>query len=267
MAIFKLILSYTLKYWKLAIGIIVILIIGYIGYGCGAKSRNNEISVLATQVAQNEKTIEIKNGLYATAIVQMDGLTKLLDTKQAEVAELKKQIDDSQTQLLTTQQLVIVWKKAYESALNVHQTPAGPSPDDPKIVRKRVDFEKDFGPIAVNGFTLTDPPYGFISIKQMRPLKLTVAVARNKNGTWNSFVTSSEPTMSVDVVLAGVDTGVLAQTWKQKIWLDIGTDFIGEKRISAGLSYHFDRISLGAQCSVMSNGNGCGLTLGFRLFK
>lgn len=254
------------KFWFVVPIFLGVGVVGYGGYSCGAKSRDAEVSALAVQVASNEKTTEIQKGLYATAIVQLDGLNKLLDTSQAQNAALKKQLADSGAQLLTTQQLVVQWKKAYEGAVSATQTSV-PSTTDPTVTRKRVDFTKDFGPILISGFTLTDPPEGQVSVKQTRALKLTVAVARNPNGTWSSYVTSSDPDVTVDVGLAGVDPGVLDLGWKQKIWLDLGADFVGGHRVSAGASYHFDRFSVGASCSVWDGDHGCGVNLGFRPFK
>jgi hypothetical protein len=234
--------------------------VGYIFYGCGARSRDDEVAEIATRLAANETTLEIQRGLYATKIVEMGDLTKLLDDTRDEVKALKKQIDASQAQLLTTQQLVVKWKKAFEGAVNAHQS-------EPEPGRKRVDFEKGFGPIGVTGFTLTDPAEGFVSVQQLRPLKLVVAVARNRDGTWASYVTSSEPDMAVDVTLGGVDVGVLSLGWRQRIWIDAGVDFVAGRRVSLGASYRFDRVSLGAACSVWEDGQGCGLTAGFRPFK
>jgi len=38
-------------------------------------------------------------------------------------------------------------------------------------------------------------------------------------------------------------------------------------RVGLGLSYHFDRVSVGASCSAWDGGHGCGVVLGYRLFK
>jgi hypothetical protein len=255
------------QYWLAALAIVGMLAIGYVGYGCGQHSRDGEVSDLTTKLAENEKTVEIQNGVYATTMVSMKGLQVLLDTTQTQNAALKKQLTESQGQLLTTQQLVVQWKQAYQGALTAKQTPAGPSTTDPGVTRERVDFTKSFGPLDVSGYTLTSPPEGFITVKQDQPLKLTVAVARDKDGTWNSYVTSSDPTVSVAVTLGGVDLGILDPSWYQKIWATGGVDFLMGERASVGLSYQMDRVSVGADCSAWTGGHGCGLTVGYRLFK
>ncbi len=241
------------------------------GYSCGKKSQQAAIASLATELAQSEKTVEIKQGLYATTIIQMNGLTGLLDTSKAEVAALKKQLDDSQAQLLTTQQLAITWKKAYEGAVAATQTDSGGKPPDGTDPvapgRLRVDFTKDFGPITASGYTLTNPPEGYLKLEQVRPLVLGVSVAKNKDGTWSTYVTSSDPNMDVKVNLGVVDVGVTDPTWKQRIWADLGVGFLGGQNAMAGLSYHFDRWSLGAACTIAPGSQGCGLTMGYRLFQ
>lgn len=257
------------KYWAIALVLAGVLAIGYVGYGCGQRSRANEVSDLTTKLAESEKTNQIKDDLYATTILELDDTKKILDTSRTEVATLKKTLDDMQAQLLTTQQVAVKWKNAYEAELSAHQSDggSGSGSDGNPVERKRVDFSGDLGPIHAEGHTLTDPAEAHLKLSQIRPLILTVSVARNQDGKWQSFVTSSEPNMSVDVNLAAVDPGVISPTWKQRIWLTGGVDFLMGERASLGLSYQFDRVSLGADCSAWVNGHGCGLTVGYRLFK
>lgn len=254
------------KYWAIILVVAGVLAIGYVGYGCGQRSRDSEVSALSTKLAESEKTVEIRDDLYATTILELDDTKKLLDTSRTEVQTLKKQLDDTAAQLLTTQELVVKWKKAYEAALNATQTDV-PSADPGGPTRKRIDFQGDLGPIHAEGYTLTDPAEAHLKLDQVRPVLLTVSVARNPDGKWQSYVTSSEPNMEVGVRLAGVDPGVISPTWRERIWLTGGVDFLMGQRASLGLSYQFDRLSLGGSCSAWSEGQGCGLTVGYRLFK
>ncbi len=247
------------------LGIVAPLLL--VGYECGKRSQTGAIADLTTKLAENEKTVEIKDGLYATKVVELKGLTKLLEGSSSEITALKKQLSDSNAQLLTTQQLVVTWKKAYQGALASTQTTIPPDNGANPTERKRVDFSGDLGPIHASGHTLTDPPETDLTIQQIRPLKLTVAVAKNKDGTWSSYVTSSEPDVGVDVTLAGVDQKIIDPTWKQRIWLDFDGSFLGGFSSRAGLSYHFDRWSIGPSCSVWKGGAACGASVGIRLFE
>lgn len=241
---------------------------GRVMYGCGSRSRDGQVQDLASRLAQSETTVRLKDGLYATKLVEVSNLTSLIDSSKDEDRALLEQLDASKSELLTTQQVAVKWKAAYEGTLDTHQTDSGPSPTVPGVTRKRVDFQRDFGPIAVSGYTLTDPGEGQVSVRQTRPLVLTVSVARDPSGKWSSLVTSSEPTMEVGVTLGGVDLGVLpTPSWYQRVWLDVSADVLGDPAASLGLSYRGDRWSIGASCFASSAARGCGLTGGVRLFK
>jgi len=238
-------------------------------YDCGKKSASNEIADLSTKLAESEHTIEIGSDTFATTIVENSHLKDLLSQTLQAKQNLMKILDETQAQLLTTQQVAVKWKNAYEAELSAHQGDggSGQGSDGQPTERKRVDFAGDLGPIHAAGYTLTDPAEAHLKLDQLRPLILSVSVARNRDGKWQSYVTSSEPNMTVDVNLAGVDPGVVAPSWKQRIWAEGGIGFLVGQEAHLGLSYHLDRYSLGAYCSVFNGGDACGVSVGFRLFK
>lgn len=237
-------------------------------YGCGARSREAEVADLSQRLAQSESTIRLKDGLYATKLVEASDLSSLIDKRDSEKRDLLDQLEKSKSRLLSTQQVVVKWRTPIGGPVDAAQTTAGPSESDPRAVRKRVDFHRDFGPIAVTGHTLTDPAEGEVSVRQTRPLVLTVNVARDPAGNWSSLVTSSEPSIDVGVTLGGVDVGILPRpSWYQRIWLDVSADALGDPAVSLGLSYRGDRFSIGASCFGSMDSRGCGLTGGIRLFK
>lgn len=245
------------------LGVVVISAVAgafLVGRGCGASSAQKQIADLSSQLATTEKTVEVDKGVYATEVEQMSSLESLLTGDSSEIKALKQQLSQTQADLLSTQQIVVQWKNAYEGELAANQSLQGK--------RERVDFSGKLGPIAAVGYTLTDPAEAHLSLRQVDPLTLTVSVARQKDGKWSSYVTSSDPNIDVKVNLAAVDPGVLAPTWKQRIWLNSGVDFLGGRSASLGVSYHFDRWSLGVSCSVWDPIDfGCGVTAGFQLFK
>lgn len=251
-----------LRYLKIAGVVICIAAVIAVGYFIGRNTKKTEMAFLVTQLAQNEKTAEIDKNLYATKVIEAANLDVLLNIKSAEVILLKKQIDDSKADLLTTQQISLKWKKSYESALAANQETIPPTATTPE--RKKITFSGVLGPIEATGYTITDPAEAFISLKQKNPLILTVAVARNIDGTWSTYVTSSDDNIQADVKLAGVDTGAIAPKWRQRIWLTSGVNVIGDKSAYVGMSYQWDRFTAGIHCSTGAN---CGFDLGFRVFK
>lgn len=252
-----------LKY--VGFGILLVIVVA-IGFKLGSRSRDADVADLSLQLAKSQETLEIANGLYVRQTAELKNAGVILDASRTEVKLLKEHLKKSGAELLTAQQLTLKWKKAYEAEVAAHQTEE-PGPDG-SSPRKRVDFEGRLGPIQVTGHTLTDPPVAHLKLEQVIPLKLTVAVAQNKDGTWSSFVTSSDENVDVKVDLAGVSPLILSQKWYQRIWFDLGAAAIGDPAGFVGLSYRGDRYSIGAMCTISSGPtSGCGATVGARIFK
>ena len=250
--------------WPIGVTLLLAMLL-FGGYRCGQSSRDDEVGGLLVKLTQTQKTSEIKEGLYATSLVQMGDLNRLLTEKDVEVARLKKTIDDTKALVLTTERVEVRWKQAYSAPTEATQVPV-PAPTT-GLIRQRVDFRHDFGPFLVSGYTLTDPPEGNVTVTQGRPLDLTLAVARNRDGTWSSLVTSSEPGMAVNVTLGGVDPGILKPRWYQRLWATTSVSALPDPGASLGLEYRGDRVSLGPQCQAWSGGWGCGLSFGLRIFN
>lgn len=257
----------NLKYLGYLFAVVAVLMIGFkVGDWWRMRKTANQISELATTLQKTTETLEITTGLYSKQSFAYQDLAKYLEAKTSEMVALKKQLDDSKASLLTANQLTLKWKRAYEAVLAANQTDAPPV--DGGSSRKRVDFEGKLGPIHATGHTLTDPPEAFLKLEQTDPLKLTVAVAQNKDKTWSTFVTSSDPNVNVTVDLAGVNPLVISPKWYQRIWLDVGAAAIGDPAGYLGASWRGDRYSAGALCYASGGSmNGCGATLGVRLFK
>lgn len=258
--------------WKWIIAAIVgaAFIAGVLGFMLGRRGADDEVSDLTTRLAQAEQTVEIAKNLYAEKVAEIENLSSLLrdvsDASSTAIEELVKKIEAADQRVLTLQKNVVYWKTAYEGAVEASQ---GEQPSDDPVdpSRKRVDFRKDFGYIGVTGHTLTDPPEGYVKVEQLRPLRLTVAVTKNKDGTWSSYVASSEDNVAVDLGLSALDLSVTKPKWYQRLWVESGAVFLGEPSASIGLSYRGDRFSVGPQCALSAQGGGCGISVGARIFK
>lgn len=244
-------------------------------YRCGRQSRDGEVADILTKLASSEKTVEVQKNLYAVKtheIADLQGVIKNLrddlelsgDSYAETIRSLLEQIEKAKQRILNLEVLVVQWKKAYEGAVDASQTEVPTEPGVPP--RIRVDFRKDFGAIGVMGHTLTSPPEGFVRVEQLRPWKLTIAVVKNKDGTWSTYVASSDENLAVDIALSGIDPAALKPRWYQRLWLEGGVNPFGDVSASLGLSYRQDRWSLGLSCSF-NDSIGCGPTFGYRLFK
>ena len=205
----------------------------------------SEVTELQNTIATQSKTIEVKEGLYSKLAVQSKDLSALLDKKDEQIKLLQKDLKKNGEDLLTANSLVLTWKRAYLATVAGHQTDIPPTPGTEGVVRKRVDFEKDFGYIGAFGFTLTDPPEATIQVQQNRPLKLTVTVSQNDKGAWSSRTTSSEENVQVDITLAAVNPYMLEPKWYENIGisaeLGAGTGFLA----GVGATYKIGKFEVG----------------------
>jgi len=202
------------QYGILAIiaGLLVVVVWGAVGKW----QTDKELARLRNEAASKDQTIEIQKGLYTKLVIESDNIKSLLDSKDLQIKELLGQVKKNDEDLLTANQLVVQWKKAYEGLATANQTHVEPTqPGQPG--RDRVSFNKDFGMIGVKGYTLTNPAEAWVSVNQLKPLKITVAVTEDKNHQWHSYATSSDENTAVDIALSGVNPYILEPKWYEKV--------------------------------------------------
>lgn len=212
------------------------------------RSAERRFSELRDQIAMADKSIEVYKGLYTRLTREVDDLQDLLDSRDVQLAELKKRLEKAEHEILTVNTLVIKWKTAYEGVVKATQID--------ETGRKRVDFENDFGYIGVEGYTLTDPPFAWVKIQQNRPLKVSMAISQDKNRRWHTYATSSEENVSVEIELTAVDPWVLKPKWYEKIGLETNVGG-GESGLilGTGLTYNTGQFKLGPM-AWMTVGSG-----------
>lgn len=238
----------------------------FLGKGCGERRSAADLAAANQKLATAEETIKIKDGLFAEKLNEIKGLKTILNSKELDITNLREQLAKTKEELLTIQRVAIKWRDLYNE-LVANQTE---EPGEGETVRKRVDFQGELGPFQATGHTLTDPPEAFLNLHQLRPLHLSIAVAQGKDGKWNTYVSTDDPDVEVDVALAGVDPLILRPSWKERIRVDLQALPLGTPAVGYGVSYEFDRWSLGIGCvsSFGDNvGTGCGVNLGLKPFR
>lgn len=235
------------------------LIVGALIIHFQIASYQRRISDLQNQIAQKDKTIELNNGTFEKLTQTNGDLKSFLDENDKQLKELKKQLDQKNAEVLSVTQTSIKWKKAYESFASASQTEVKTDDQAGKKeerIREKVDFSKNFGIISVNGYTLTDPPEAYVKVQQERPLKLTLTVSQNSDGTWTSYATSSDENTQIDIGLSAVNPYSFSPRWYEKIGISggisIGTDLSGLGLLSSlSLSYRLQKFSLGPKIDVL----------------
>lgn len=199
------------------LGVIALLLVAVVWGSVGKWQNDKEMARLRNEVALRDTTIEVQKGVYTKLAVETGDLRKLLDSKDEQIKGLVAQLKQTKEELLVANQLVVKWKKAYEGAVDAHQDPEDPAQPG----RTKVSFQKDWGMIGVKGYTLTNPAEAWVSVNQLRPLKITVAVSQDKDGAWHTYATSSEENVGVDIALSSVNPHLLDPKWYEKIQLGL----------------------------------------------
>jgi hypothetical protein len=224
-----------------------LLVVGVIGGALIKRHYDSEMARLRNEVAVRDETIEIQKGVYSKLALETDDLKSLLNSKDAEIKGLLAQVKKNKEDLLAANQLVVYWKKAYEAKGSGTQTE---TPGENGVVRKRVDFKKDFGAIGVTGWTITDPAEYSLKVEQLRPLQITLAVSQDASGAWHSYATSNDENSAVDIKLAAVNPYLLEPRWYERIQFNAmlaggnaGSGF--GVLVGAGASYRMKQFDLG----------------------
>jgi hypothetical protein len=215
-----------------AIGIAAALIFTSI-----TNSYKKQIINLQNEVAKRDQTIEVSKDVFTRLTAISDTALNQLDASKAENAALQKQLKDTKAQVLSAQAVAIKWKKAYEASVKGTQTE--------EAGRKKVSFNKDFGYIIAEGWTLTDPPEAFIRVKQGRPLKLSLVMTQSPDKSWRSYVTSSEENIGVDIEVSSVNPYILEANWYEKIGLHADVGVGNGLLIGVGASYKIGKFTIG----------------------
>jgi hypothetical protein len=193
---------------------------------------------LQNQLASKDKELQEAPGLYAKLALQE--AKPILDQKDAQIQELQRQLKQTGDSLLDATQLKLTWQKAYEGLAKASQSQVSGQPSSHQTgstttqSRDRVDFSETFDNMEVTGYTMTNPPEAYLKLAQLRPLKLTVAVAQTKDGAWRTYVTSSEQNVRPDIQVTSVNPYLIETKWYEKLAVraDLG---VGSTSAGAGV--------------------------------
>lgn len=239
--------------------IIAISIFGYIRY----TRYELDLSKLRNALAQADKTIEIMRGTFTRLVMEIDGL-------KATNADLQKTIEKQKLDVISAEQLAVSWRKKYDVYVKTHPDlepvpPDGWQPIGPVVCtldQKALAAEEDFGLIKTTCRLMTADPQTQVRIAigpGGRPLKLNLALTRDRDKVWRSFVTVEPPdqdNISVDIISTAVNLEPLDERWYEKLKLHmdfgVGSGVLG----GIGLGYELGNIDFGPSIWGTTSGNG-----------
>lgn len=226
---------------------------------------------LARKLAESERTIEIKEGVFQKSVVEMEGLAAALAESESRVRDTRDVIDRLNAELVSVSNVSLRWKRKYEGLLSATETHLPPPVDDPDApTRVRVDFAGSFGPFDIEGYTLSSPPEVRASLEQARPIDLSVQLIQLPDGKWSTIVSTPEGAeYDVDISLSAVDQDFERIDWRDKLSVDLDVGLYETPSVGVGVRYG-SAISAGPRCSAYADIRGvswsCGAALSWRPF-
>jgi hypothetical protein len=258
------------KIWKyLTIGLMAALVALAV-YGFFAfRSRDATIAKLMNDVAIRDVTIEVQKGVFTKLTQQLDDVKIAIDQSTTEGKALTAELKKNKAELLAVTNALIQLREQVAKGQGTQTDVPGTKPGDP--TRKKVTFGQDFGYARVDGFTLTDPPEYELKLGQgSKPLKLELAIAQQKDKSWRTYVTSSDPNVGIDIGVTAVNPYILESSWYEKIKvhadLGVGNGVLG----GVGAAYQFGQFDVGPSIwGVTMSGGGVfyGINFSWAPFK
>ena len=203
-----------------------------------------QIRELQNQAAAKDATIEVQKQVFTKLTQQFEDMKLAIDTSTEEGKNLSSEIKKQKAEIVSVTNALVKLKTQVAEGKGGQTEVPGAKPGD--IARKKVTFDKDFGYAAVSGFTLTDPPEYHLELGPgSKPLKLTTAVTQQPDGSWRTYITSSDANVVFDIGISAVNPLVFEPHWyeKIKVHLDLG---VGSALIGGvGASYQVGQFDFG----------------------
>jgi len=227
------------------------------------RSQGSQIVSLQESLVSKDKTIEEQKGVYAKLAADSANISALLDKQDLQIKELQRQVSQSGEKLLAANSVTIGFQRKIDADAKAKQTDiksSGKLADFipiPAHKRERVDFSRDFGFVGVDGYTITDPAEAHLSLVPGKPLKVSLVISEQRDGSWKTYATSSDNDVSVDIGLSAVNRNVLAPPWYTNLGFraELGGGYYGAL-VGLGVDYTIGQVELGpsAWTTVQSNG-------------
>jgi len=229
---------------------------------------------LQNEIARRDKTIEVQEGVYQKLALQTKDLSELLDKKDVELSALQEQLKEQGSELLTANTIVVKLRKDLR---DVQSIVAISDPENPSIKKINFNTKERLDPFQIVGKVEIDCDNNKaqfeVNLKQRSPIKFSVLVSQDSDGTWRSSATSSTKIFEVDIGLAAVNPYLLEPKWYEKIGIGVDVGVSGSPGVLAGigLSYEIGKFEVGPKAWFTAQPQGVspffGATLIWHPFK
>lgn len=215
-------------------------------------SWNDQRTKLLNEIATRDKTIEVKEGVYRKLALDTENVKAILGDQQKQNKLLLQQIDEGKEKLVTATNASLYWKQQFEIAVVGTSTVVVPSGNGVVLPGAPPVLELSSGPVNFGFVSVlcraitTAPPTFKISLdKGKTPLGISLALTQGEDGSWKSYVTSSDPNVGIDISSTAIDTSKFKSKWYEKISLSAEVGVGGGVLGGVGAQYRFGNFDVG----------------------
>ena len=237
--------------WILRGVVALVILVLVLGYAWTTSGFQKQILALQNELASKDKTIETQKGLFEKLGQNIKDLQGVIDTSTPQGKELAEEVKKDRAQIAQLTNVVLQLKDQVARGQGKVDQPTvihDGTPDHPNDIpvqpgETRVSFDQQFGVYNVNGWTLAPSGKYELHLNQTQPLKLVVALARDKDGALHSYVTSSDDGVKADIGVSGLDESLFQPKWYERIKLDMDLGAGDGVLVGVGATYkvaHFD---------------------------
>jgi hypothetical protein len=238
-------------------------------------ARSARIVELQNQIALRDKTIEVQDGVYQKLTLQTKDLISLLNDKDVEMMALRNQLKKQGAELLTVNTVVVKLRKDLNDAKVV--TVVIPDLAKPGVKQINIDTEDRLDPFQITGQVDIDcdtsQAHYKVGLGQRSPIKFSIVVSQDKDGTWRSSATSSTKVFEVDIALAAVNPYLLEEKWYEKLSVaaELGVGTNPGLLAGVGVNIEIGKFDIGPRVWAVVDSNGAspyfGVSFAWHPFK
>ena len=150
-------------------------------------------------------------------------------------------------------------------------TPGDPDPIDLPLPNIRVDFDLASSGFQVQGWTETSPPTANLSLTQIDPFVIDLAVLQGTDGTWQALASEQTNRLELEIGEFAVNPYLRRERWYERFGL--GLTVVGSTdafQLGPALSFETSQrfyVSLSPIWNLENGNAGAAATLSFRPFR
>jgi hypothetical protein len=248
----------------------------------------SELMDYQNQVSELVGTVELENGVRLRLAQELDDLNDRYQAILGDNERLSEVINEREERIRTISQLNAQLSEriefAGEATTTVITRTVCPEPNstttvqnetedqnsqdpqiDLEIPNLRVDFSLEEAGFSVDGYTTTNPSYAELSLEQIDPFQIDIAITETGDGNWRGYVYEVNDRLDIDINELVVDPEEVRYMWYERLGVGAQSSFTSDGfAYGPALSYRFGRNLNWTVIAGPTYNNDWGANVGFQ---